>query len=68
MTPSYCDDGNLLNGDGCSSSCQIEYGWSCSGGSLASADTCNAKCGNGVIDGASEMCDDGNLVSGDGCS
>lgn len=24
-----CDDGNTLNGDGCSSMCTIEYGWLC---------------------------------------
>jgi cysteine-rich repeat protein len=24
-----CDDGNLVDGDGCSSSCQIESGWTC---------------------------------------
>ena len=26
-----CDDGNTNNGDGCSSSCQIESGWTCVG-------------------------------------
>ena len=25
-----CDDGNLVNGDGCSSKCTIEAGWNCS--------------------------------------
>lgn len=25
-----CDDGNLVDGDGCSSTCQIEPGWTCS--------------------------------------
>jgi len=25
-----CDDGNLVNGDGCSSLCAIEFGWKCS--------------------------------------
>jgi cysteine-rich repeat protein len=24
-----CDDGNNINGDGCSSTCTIEVGWSC---------------------------------------
>lgn len=24
-----CDDGNNMNGDGCSSTCQIESGWRC---------------------------------------
>ena len=35
-----CDDGNTLNGDGCSSNCTFELGWECSGGSGSSADTC----------------------------
>ena len=26
-----CDDGNKVNGDGCSLSCKIENGWTCSG-------------------------------------
>ena len=26
-----CDDGNLVNGDGCSGSCSVESGWSCAG-------------------------------------
>jgi len=26
-----CDDGGLISGDGCSSSCQIEQGWRCQG-------------------------------------
>ena len=25
-----CDDGNLIDGDGCSSKCTIESGWNCS--------------------------------------
>lgn len=28
-----CDDGNTLSGDGCSSTCQLEANWDCSGGS-----------------------------------
>jgi len=48
-----CDDGNLINGDGCSNTCQIE--------------TTTAVCGNGVIE-SGETCDDGNLINGDGCS
>jgi len=35
-----CDDGNLINGDGCSSSCKVETDWSCSGGSPTSQDNC----------------------------
>jgi cysteine-rich repeat protein len=26
-----CDDGNLVDGDGCDSSCAIEVGWTCDG-------------------------------------
>jgi proprotein convertase subtilisin/kexin type 5 len=35
-----CDDGNLINGDGCSSYCTIESGYNCLGGSPTSKDTC----------------------------
>ncbi|KAL4428862.1 hypothetical protein ABPG74_001349 [Tetrahymena malaccensis] len=35
-----CDDGNTINGDGCSSSCKVEDGWKCSGGSATSPDVC----------------------------
>ncbi|MFH0836445.1 MAG: DUF4215 domain-containing protein, partial [Candidatus Micrarchaeota archaeon] len=48
-----CDDGNLENGDGCSSECLIEIP--------------EPVCGDGVIEG-DEQCDDGNTESGDGCS
>lgn len=37
---SYCDDGNNVGGDGCSSTCTVERGYSCTGGSLSSADQC----------------------------
>ncbi len=49
-----CDDGNTLDCDGCSSSCQIELGYLCGDG------TVNEVCG--------ETCDDSNTVDGDGCS
>ncbi len=48
-----CDDGNTVNGDGCSSTCQLENP--------------PAVCGNGILE-AGEQCDDGNTVNGDGCS
>jgi len=48
-----CDDEHIINGDGCSSSCQLEA---------------VAICGNNIIEPPSEQCDDGNTVSGDGCS
>ena len=63
-----CDDGNLINGDGCSSTCQIEVGWSCTGGSLTSPDRCTEICGDGLFFGVTTACNDGNLANGDGCS
>lgn len=48
-----CDDGNLLEHDGCNSKCMIEE-W-------------EPECGNGAVEGT-EQCDDGNLEAGDGCS
>lgn len=35
-----CDDGNTISGDGCSNTCSIEPGWTCSGGSGNSKDVC----------------------------
>jgi cysteine-rich repeat protein len=35
-----CDDGNVLNGDGCSSICALEADFSCTGGSLYSRSLC----------------------------
>ena len=38
-----CDDGNVLSGDGCSSTCTVEASWECSGGSaLAGAPAVSA--------------------------
>ena len=34
----YWDDGNLINGDGCTSACNIESGFTCTGGSATSKD------------------------------
>jgi cysteine-rich repeat protein len=68
-----CDDGNKKSGDGCSSACTVERGFTCEGGSPSTADVCTAspppppKCGDGIR-AASEACDDGNEDSEDGCS
>lgn len=59
-----CDDGDNTNGDGCSASCTVESGWSCSG-SLPTA--CAEVCGNGIVT-SGEECDDGNTSDGDGCT
>ena len=47
-----CDDGNTEDGDGCSSTCQIEP---------------QPTCGDALVD-ENEQCDDGNTQDGDGCS
>ena len=61
-----CDDGNTQNGDGCSSSCQLELRWACpvpgracqpaSHGCLPNCKP--GECGNGIVHGT-EACDDG---------
>ena len=73
-----CDDGNTENGDGCSSSCMIEAGYSCVHYAVppspcgVSEDWCMPVCGDGLVLGSEVWeegyCDDGNLESGDGCS
>ncbi|MEM9863563.1 MAG: DUF4215 domain-containing protein, partial [Myxococcota bacterium] len=58
-----CDDGDTRSGDGCSSSCEVERGWTCPVAGAA----CLSACGDGVLAGL-ELCDDGDTRSGDGCS
>ncbi len=65
-----CDDGDGYSGDGCSSSCTIEPGWSCSfvGGMSFNPSACTAQvCGDGIRSGTEE-CDDGNNIDNDGCT
>ena len=78
-----CDDGNTIDGDGCSKKCKIEQsycgdgktdpGEGCDDGNNVDGDGCSATCtpepicGDGKLD-AGEGCDDGNNVDGDGCS
>jgi len=74
-----CDDGNVVGGDGCSATCQIEEcgndildpGEMCDDGNLVNGDGCSSdclfeECGNGILD-PGEECDDGNEDNGDGC-
>jgi len=66
-----CDDGNTNSNDGCSSTCTVDFGYACSGGTVTSPDTCTQICGDGRIMNtrpSSSYCDDGGLVNGDGCS
>jgi cysteine-rich repeat protein len=58
-----CDDGNTASGDGCSATCLVEAGFSCTGQPSA----CTTTCGDGAV-GGTEACDDGNAFPGDGCS
>ncbi|MEJ7598941.1 MAG: Ig-like domain-containing protein [Kofleriaceae bacterium] len=62
-TGEQCDDGDLDAGDGCTSTCQIESGWSCAGEPSA----CTAICGDGMSVG-DEPCDDGDADETDGCT
>jgi len=76
-----CDDGNTVSGDGCSSSCIIEY---CGDGIIndnpheqcddgndvdndACSNSCQLNCGNGRLD-IGEECDDGNTNNDDSCT
>jgi fibro-slime domain-containing protein len=54
-----CDDGNTIDGDGCSGACTLEP--ECRSG------TCTSSCGDGIVL-MPEACDDGNVVGGDGCA
>ncbi len=78
-----CDDGDLVSGDGCSASCEIEAGFTCPGrgaiGSGAGDAGAPAPSEPGALGGpcvaicgdgvvqAAELCDDGNGVNGDAC-
>jgi fibro-slime domain-containing protein len=66
-TGETCDDKNTASDDGCSSSCQVENGWTCSTSATSGVSICIRLCGNGVID-SGETCDDKNAASNDGCS
>jgi len=58
-----CDDGNIFNNDGCSTTCTVQTGYTCTG----SPSVCVTTCGDGKRAGL-ETCDDGNTTAGDGCS
>jgi cysteine-rich repeat protein len=60
-----CDDGNTTDGDGCSVTCTVESGWTCSGEPSVCASL--TSCGDGLLQ-SPESCDDGNTTDGDGCS
>lgn len=49
-----CDDGGTTSGDGCSSTCVAESGFTCTG----APSTCSTTCGDSIVAG-SETCDEG---------
>jgi len=62
-----CDDGNSAPNDGCSATCKVEPGYSCTTPGMLCAQ--NERCGDGNVDiDRGEECDDGNVIAGDGCS
>ncbi|CAJ1437050.1 unnamed protein product [Effrenium voratum] len=69
-----CDDGNTVTGDGCSPSCEVEPGWTCTQGPqhldprTGPGDSCAPVCGDGLVIAGLEACDDGNLRGDDGCT
>ena len=66
---SYCDDGNKVSGDGCSSTCAPELGWTCTPGDASTASTCTEDCGDSKkMTTDVNKCDDGNRNPLDGCS
>lgn len=60
-----CDDGNVVNADGCNAVCQIEADYECpTPGQLC---VYLSVCGDAKL-ASNEICDDGNTSDGDGCS
>ncbi|CAD8153931.1 unnamed protein product [Paramecium octaurelia] len=75
-----CDDGNTIQNDGCSISCEYQCHIACLNcdkgkclecdrylGYFESNKQCSSKCGDGLWEQNTEQCDDGNLVNQDGC-
>ena len=76
-----CDDGNVVNGDGCDANCTVTRCGNavtsgteeCDDGNQQNDDACKNNCtlnvcGDGVVRTGVEICDDGNSVDDDGCS
>jgi len=60
-----CDDGNLVDGDGCDSTCKVEDDYICFGGSFGGPDTCRPLCNDKIVE--TIECDDSNDIDLDGC-
>ena len=64
-----CDDGNLINLDGCNFVCSIESGWLCTANPAGPPSVCTGICGLGYVFPyvGGITCQDGNAFSFDGC-
>ncbi|CAD8157585.1 unnamed protein product [Paramecium pentaurelia] len=75
-----CDDGNKIELDGCSNSCEYQCHFACLNcdkgrclecdrylGFFELNNQCASKCGDGLWEEYTEQCDDGNLINQDGC-
>lgn len=71
-----CDDGNIMDGDGCSHDCRsreicgnqiTDFNEDCDGEPNCSSDCHFRRCGNGIVDHPEEKCDDGG-VDTEGCN
>jgi len=62
-----CDDGNLQGGDGCSVTCKLEMGFTCS--AVARRTTCPTGSGQCTVQYSvcTSMCGDGIVVAGEEC-
>ena len=63
-----CDDANVISGDGWSELWVVESGWSWTGGSTTTKDTCDIWGDGKRSSTLSTSWDDANTVNGDGCS
>ncbi len=62
-----CDDGNIADGDGCDSTCNVEAGWNCVIGADGVKSTCTEIADDGLWMGQL-ACDDGDADNANGCS
>lgn len=77
-----CDDSNVISGDGCSDTCQVELGWTCTQTMVytpparnlqATASVCEDVCGDNLAHANGHECDDDTTATGgvptnhDGC-
>ena len=54
ISPETCDDNNTAINDGCSSTCSVETGYTCT---TSNPSTCKPICGDGLVI-SPETCDD----------